>query len=56
MTGASRAVYTTPFAVKAIRSDASGEHALLVTEKAGLYVWSNGSVYQVLDGVLDADW
>lgn len=55
-TGASRAVYTTPFAVKAIHPDASGEHALLVTEKAGLYVWSNGSVYQVLDGVLDAAW
>ena len=56
VTGASRPVYTTPFAVKAIHPDASGEHALLVTEKAGLYVWSNGSVYQVLDGVLDAAW
>lgn len=55
-TGASRPVYTTPFAVKAIHPDASGEHALLVTEKAGVYVWSNGSVYQVLDGVLDAAW
>lgn len=56
VTGTSRALYTTPFAVKAIHPDASGEHALLVTENAGLYVWSNGSVYQVLDGVLDADW
>ena len=56
VTGASRAVYRTPFAVTAIHPDASGEHALLVTEEAGLYVWSNGSVYQVLDGVLDAAW
>lgn len=56
VTGASRVVYTTPFAVKAIHPDASGEHVLFVTEKAGLYVWSNGSVYQVLDGVLDAAW
>lgn len=56
VSGASRAVYTTPFAVKAIHPDASGEHALLVTQKAALYVWSNGSVYQVLDGVLDAAW
>lgn len=54
--GASRAVYTTPFAVNAIHPDTSGEHALLVTEEAGLYMWTNGSVYQVLDGVLDAAW
>ena len=56
VTGASRALYTTPFAVNAIHPDASGEHALLVAETAGLYVWSNGSLYPVLDGVLDAAW
>ena len=56
VTGASRAVYATPFVVKAIHPDASGEHALLVTETAGLYMWSNGRVHQVLDGVLDAAW
>ena len=56
VTGARRAVYAIPFAVEAIHPDASGEHALLVTESAGLYVWSNGSLFQVLDGVLDAAW
>lgn len=56
VTSAARPVYTTPFAVKAIHPDASGEHALLITDTAGLYVWSNDSVQQVLDGVLDAAW
>jgi hypothetical protein len=55
-TGASRSVYTTPFVVAALDPDSSGDHALLVTEKAALYVWANGSIYQVMDGVLDADW
>ena len=55
-TGASHAVYTTPFLVKEMDADASGEHFLLVTDASALYVWSNGSVYQVFAGVLDAEW
>jgi hypothetical protein len=55
-TGEVRIVYSTPFVVTAIRPDVTGQHALLVTEKGGLDVWSNGSIYQVLAGVLDADW
>lgn len=56
VTGASRTLYSTPFAVTAIHPDASGEHALLVAETASLYVWSNGSLHRLLDGVLDAAW
>lgn len=51
-----RTLFSTPFFITAIDTDATGQNILVVSDADQLYRWRGGSVEHVSDGVKAAEW